>query len=814
MGRCYRLIGTLHSKRRLMLFVALAISSASLALAQASQDTWTGQAQCQLTVQSPTYVYQEVQTWAITGPPDSNLNTVYPATWSVTGQGGRQDSSGAQIVRAQWQTAVPPMNAPLRIFVNSGNQLIIKSYHAQLRMDGAAIGSRQVMAAGVAQNPTSVSFAEFEWQFPRVEVEATRTDVAGTSSSPVNSGVGPLQPPGTSATATCQWHFSKGEHSRTVLDRTPVPGASPQILQAANGGVNSSPSATQSISAPVPTQVARNPLVPTSNPEGSSNSSASVDANARPAVYAAPSGVGASSTAASASQVGLQAPTQIAKSIGPTDQSANAPITGGTSTPTGSGAQSSLPNTHAPISATAIASNVSLPAPSAFTAQSIGDGSVRLHWQAVSGASQYRVDGSGIAAAGLYVAANSTATTIVPIAPGGTPATPSLGTRIQNVPPGPGTWHIAAVDAHKLYDPKLTSTAATIVRYVPAHAGQWLTKNNGAGNFSKTFSHYLSLCPQCLPGVSFSDILHALGVTDDQLADGNNDACTCLGEGGPCTWTDLHAARYENVTEFGTSRITRCWDALPGPRTVCYSKSGDHGVTMIVKDSDHTWFLTFAWRDNTPTQYTQFPNPAKEVVNWFFNGVPIQSNYILTTEVTLDSEGPKSPPHACLSCHGGTFDGVRVSGATLLPLDTGLLRIDDRSNGMAANFLGVNQAVMNHGPSPAVKRYITGLYGGFDFPSGWGDLDYVPQGWKQQSDFYKAAVKPYCMMCHLATPSNLDFSTYGNFAQNKDLIKAEVCSGHTMPHAEYPFKQFWTKDTGNIFLPGYLVAALGITSCQ
>jgi hypothetical protein len=187
----------------------------------------------------------------------------------------------------------------------------------------------------------------------------------------------------------------------------------------------------------------------------------------------------------------------------------------------------------------------------------------------------------------------------------------------------------------------------------------------------------------------------------------------------------------------------------------------------------------------------------------------------LTTQVTLDSEGAKYPPNACLSCHGGTFDGTHVTGATLLPLDTGLLRIDDRSDAMAANFAAVNQTVMMHGPSPAVTRYLTGLYGGFPgSTSAWGDLDYVPQGWKQQSDLYKVAVRPHCMICHLATPTNLDFSTYGNFAQNKDLINADVCSGHTMPHAEYPFTQFWTKDTGQIFLPGYLVAALGITSCQ
>jgi hypothetical protein len=41
-----------------------------------SQETalWSGQAQCRLSVQSPAYVDQEIQTWVITGQPQKQDN--------------------------------------------------------------------------------------------------------------------------------------------------------------------------------------------------------------------------------------------------------------------------------------------------------------------------------------------------------------------------------------------------------------------------------------------------------------------------------------------------------------------------------------------------------------------------------------------------------------------------------------------------------------------------------------------------------------------------------------------------------------------
>lgn len=197
-----------------------------------SQTDWSGQAQCQLGVQSPNYTYQEVQTWTITGPPTgSGSLRVYPAVWSVAGQGGRSDVSGPQMTTAQWTTNVPGINAPIAIFVNSANQLIIKSYHSQLRADGGVTGTQAVTVGG-AQKTTPVSYSRMEWQFPIIETDASLSEVSGTSSNLVTQAIGPMQPPGLRGSATCQWQFSKSGNGLTSSVPTAAPDGSATAVPA------------------------------------------------------------------------------------------------------------------------------------------------------------------------------------------------------------------------------------------------------------------------------------------------------------------------------------------------------------------------------------------------------------------------------------------------------------------------------------------------------------------------------------------------------------------------------------------------------
>ena len=140
-------------------------------------------------------------------------------------------------------------------------------------------------------------------------------------------------------------------------------------------------------------------------------------------------------------------------------------------------------------------------------------------------------------------------------------------------------------------------------------------------------------------------------------------------------WVDDQAARYTNVTEFENSaRVTGCWTiGQPNGRIVCYTKTSDHGLQVIVRQTDASWFLSFS-----------APDPNAEVFDWVnydaqtLNQIPpgqrFNSTYTLTNSVVLDSEGPKFAPHVCLACHGGQVTSNGVTGSTLLPLDPGLVK--------------------------------------------------------------------------------------------------------------------------------------------
>ena len=122
--------------------------------------------------------------------------------------------------------------------------------------------------------------------------------------------------------------------------------------------------------------------------------------------------------------------------------------------------------------------------------------------------------------------------------------------------------------------------------------------------------------------------------------------------------------------------------------------------------------------------------------------------------------------------------------------------------------------------SPAVAAYIDGLYGGtdgslhlVDVPSTQAIPNFVPSGWNSQRSLYLDFVKKDCAMCHLAGPPELNFLSAGNFMSNKDLIYTAVCRARSMPHAETAFVNFWTRQSGAVFGPGWFAAALGFSSC-
>ena len=190
---------TLTSKRRLVCMIL-----ACTVLPAFSQNaTWTGQVQCQLSVQTNGYTHQETQTWKLTGatPTLSGTIDVYPADWSSSGQGAVQQTTRT----AQWTVNVQPMSAPLAVFIRSSdNRLVIKSYHSQLYSPAGVTGSLILPTQGSLQFPTN------EWTLPVIEDSPTSVNVSGSATVAIAPNLLPLQTSSSPAsTANCNWQFSK-----------------------------------------------------------------------------------------------------------------------------------------------------------------------------------------------------------------------------------------------------------------------------------------------------------------------------------------------------------------------------------------------------------------------------------------------------------------------------------------------------------------------------------------------------------------------------------------------------------------------------
>ncbi|MFN0181322.1 MAG: hypothetical protein ACKVZ0_21145 [Gemmatimonadales bacterium] len=172
-------------------------------------------------------------------------------------------------------------------------------------------------------------------------------------------------------------------------------------------------------------------------------------------------------------------------------------------------------------------------------------------------------------------------------------------------------------------------------------------------------------------------------------------------------------------------------------------------------------------------------------------------------------------PHACTSCHGGSYDprSGLVLGATLLPLDPGLLQVTNRP-AQEERFRQLNEMILRSGASPAAQAYINGMYGGRVAVQGAAAAaNYVPSGWSTDANMYLGVVKKNCQMCHLATRPGLEFLTAGNVLTNKARVHSAVCETRPMPHAAVPFTRFWQEDTGQWYLPGLFAAWLGYPRC-
>lgn len=393
------------------------------------------------------------------------------------------------------------------------------------------------------------------------------------------------------------------------------------------------------------------------------------------------------------------------------------------------------------------------------------NGIVDLAWDVPQGASTFLVKGPGLPSSGSILSGNAV--------------------RLFNVPAGPQTWRV--MTANSLADTATPAVATMVVRPLPSHSPSWLSKPFEADH-AAAVKHSNVSCGDGAPACGRQTMENAL---------------RRLGRPKPLVEVDGVAAFYANRTDFHASRATVCEVYQIRPvlqqgtdRTVCWTSTG-RVVTMIAIDPAGAQFLAFGLDDARAQAAGHY---ADELVQ--------------EIQTALDSDGPKYLPFSCISCHGGTYDPATglVKGSTLLPIDPNLVAVAVNNHDVIRS---ANALIAASSASPSVRRYIHGLYNGQVSITGAAAVpDYVPHSWRQQNrSFYLDVLRKNCVMCHLNGPPNLDFTTASNFFANRSLIHRSVCTAKSMPHAEVPFKRFWTEDTGNIYLPGFFATLLGFPSC-
>ena len=448
--------------------------------------------------------------------------------------------------------------------------------------------------------------------------------------------------------------------------------------------------------------------------------------------------------------------------------------------------------------------------PGGFTAAESPLGQVNMTWNPVPGATGYRISEKGLSAPPARVTGTSTT--------------------FKNVAAGTHTYQIET--DYSIATPTPTLPEATVLVHFapPAHAPPYLSKG-GVGSAATATQHATAF------GLQANADLADVGRLVNLISQWDNN-------GAPIFRAPTVRARYANVTELGLGRSVLCWQwpnslgiaaagmvtlclagnhgtpagfqAVPNASALLSAAAGHPGSVAAILTSPLTGQLMVNFAPNPhPVYFTHDPNDTSDTA-W-------ATGWMLAP-TTLDSEGPKYAPQACMACHGGSFNAVtgKVTGASLLPIDPALVAFGSQPGAdRAANeepVRALNAIVAASGPSAAVSDFINGLYAGQVASQGAkSQANYIPAGWSQQAELYKTVVKPNCAMCHLAASAPLSFATAAGFMANKASVYADVCVAHTMPNAEAAYNNFWfareTAGSVTVNLPGYLFTILGYSGC-
>jgi hypothetical protein len=279
-------------------------------------------------------------------------------------------------------------------------------------------------------------------------------------------------------------------------------------------------------------------------------------------------------------------------------------------------------------------------------------------------------------------------------------------------------------------------------------------------------------------------------------------------------------ATYYNDGDLGVGREMHCWKfvRLGGVvGTACYvsnysdtagtAKFGNNSVSATLSNAiAHTGeFATVAMA----TEKSLFGPPGD------VNFVAYDASGSRVTRAQLDNANSnRHIPNNCLTCHGvdSYYDSTTytiVGRATFLPFDLASFEYSSTAgytrSAQEEAFRNLNKYVRDTSPPAAVTGLIDGSYpAGVTTVGATFDDDYVPTAWQTGSPredyptLYKGVVKKYCRTCHVSAGPSRDFAEASDFDTLKAGIMDRACGtnavtfGYFMPHAEHPYRLFWS----------------------
>jgi hypothetical protein len=296
------------------------------------------------------------------------------------------------------------------------------------------------------------------------------------------------------------------------------------------------------------------------------------------------------------------------------------------------------------------------------------------------------------------------------------------------------------------------------------------------------------------------------------------------------------SAIYFNNGDLKFGRDMHCHVTSMG-KTACYVSN--HGV---VGTADEATALADARAGATPvaTVAMEYDPGAMGDQNVQFWAYAADGSYLL--KAALDGQGAKPLPDICMACHYGYQDGTtnKAVGAQFLPFDLGSFHYDMAGDPHAGSpnaaavqdqFRQLNKLVLDTtATAPAVQpgyqQLMNMWYPGgvgnpgqlFSFTNGAAQLSGMP--FAGHEPLYDNVVAPVCRTCHIAHGSFDNWTSFGqmNSASIRSQIQLHACGTgspatqvtrtFSMPHAEVPFKKFWTDSLGST-----LASMLTLSGC-